>query len=1097
VAEHVAGAEEIGERRVYWEGVFYQMITQGRFMPNSPTLMNAGRRLGMLSACFVLPVADDTAAIFQSITDTAQIQKAGGGTGFAFDELRPCGTFVKSSGGRSSGPISFWRVFSEATSAIQQGSFRRGANMAIMSVDHPDILKFLHVKEDLQQFVNYNISVKVTDKFMRLVREHPDAPLIVSWKDQRWCVPRALVDLCRKKVADGRSGRSHPRDLDICYGVQDMLPLEEVLGNELGTPDQQIACAKESDVVTVGEIMGLIVNNAWRTGEPGLFFVDRVRETEPTPEVALIQATNPCVVGDTEVLTLDGPRAIRDLAQAGKDVLVHAWDPDTKMPVIRTMRNIRKTRSDVDIVEVEFDSGLKVRCTPDHNFRTFRGRKIGAQNLRVGQSVRAYAVSRHRDGQQRAHAWVANRCHHQWVHRMALDCFGVDVPEGCIVHHEDGNTDNNYPANLSIITATKHNQIHYPERRASGFTTEGRVVSPETRQKIAAGLTRYFRRQRGQAAVNHKVIAIRPADKAAVYNGTVDDVHTYVIVDPEYRGDSDAGLWSGVVSSNCGEEPLMPNEACNLGSVNLGAFVDPFYDNHDVNPAELRPGHAGAVSRDDAEKLVDWDGLKECIHHAVRFLDNVVTINKYPTEAITETCHGNRKIGLGIMGFADALIRLGARYDSDEGLYWGSRLMKFVNEEAVRASQDLAEERGAFPWFHRNRRWKEPIRNACVTSVAPTGTISIIANCSGGIEPWFAFAFVRQVLDDGQGNKQLMHQYQPDLQKLAGRWGFDDLRLLERILASGSVQDCDEVPVLVRHIFRSAQDISPEWHVRMQAVFQEHVTSAVSKTINLPSSATVADVRTAYMLAHSSRVKGVTVYRDGCREHQPMALVGSEAKKAEPEVLVVPDTPAFRHPVKLPTLLPSVRTKYKSTYGSLHIHVSLVVTPDGRFRERELFFDLGRSGDGVHEIIEGFGRLSSMILRLDAPVDLIIEQLRGHASRREKANGHTGALTSLPNELAMGLMEYFEAVDAFRDEDGFLVSLPSFLTRTSGDKKTKVPGLMKPGEVTRSHAFINKVTRASAQLGTLRRPCPTMDCPGELVYSEGCNKCLVCGEGSC
>jgi ribonucleoside-diphosphate reductase alpha chain len=1081
VADHVAGCEDEAQRDE-WSGRFYELMRSGRFMPNSPTLMNSGRRMGLLSACFVLPVPDDTRGIFQAIKDTAIIQKAGGGTGFAFDELRPCGAFVSSSGGQSSGPIAFWRVFSEATSAIQQGSFRRGANMAMMRVNHPDIIKFLFAKQDLRQFENYNISVKVDDEFMELVTKRPGAPFIVTWPDREgdgWLIPKEIVERCRKAVQAGVASDGQPREMDICYGIQD-----------LTLTGQAIVAGEQDQYLTVGDVMDLIVKNAWQTGEPGLFFIDRIRESEATPAAGLIQATNPCVTGDTQILTIDGPRSFEELVESGVgSTLVHAWDSDTKLPVIRMMRDIRRTEHAADIIEVEFDSGLKVRCTAGHNFRTFRGNKITAQDLRIGQSVRAYAVSRHRDGHQRAHAWVANRCAHQWVHRMALDCFGVEIPEGLVTDHIDRNPDNNRPENLRVMTPEEHNSRHYPEREAGGFGRHGwKTAAAEVHAKIADGVRRYY-------GDNHKVVAIRSAGRAAVYNGTVDDVHTYVIVDPEYRGDSAAGLWSGVVSCNCGEQPLMPNESCNLGSLNLGRYVRPFYIEH---PDACNPDSLSADERDD---LVDWDRLQDDICTSTRLLDNVVSVNRYPTENIERICHTNRKIGLGVMGFADALIRLGVRYDSEGGLRWGERFMKFVNDNAISASQGLAEERGAFENYEQSRwaaRLDRPLRNACVTSVAPTGTISIIANASCGIEPLFSFVFQRQIL----GGETMMECH-PDFAELAQQQQFDSPELQQHMFDNGTLQDAKKVPAPMKEIFRTARDVSPEWHVRMQAAFQRHTTSSISKTINMPHEATESSVREAYILAYASRCKGVTVYRNGCRANQPMALSKSSEQD---EVLVVPDVPHFRVPVEIPEFMHATRTRYHSAYGNLHMQISLELTPDGRYRERELFFNLGRSGDGVHPMIEVFGRLASLILRLDGSLELVIEQMRSHVlGNHPSRNGSSNKATSPPNELAMALLSYFAKTQAFRDDDGFLTQLPDVRPGPNKRPEPVASSVVAAAQVSggnghgveRSQAFLDRVNSAMAMTGTYRVPCQTLDCLGELVWAEGCQKCSVCGEGAC
>jgi len=472
--------------------------------------------------------------------------------------------------------------------------------------------------------------------------------------------------------------------------------------------------------------------------------------------------------------------------------------------------------------------------------------------------------------------------------------------------------------------------------------------------------------------------------------------------------------------------------------------------------------------------------MKDDIILAIRFLDNVVSVNKYPTQAIHDMCNANRKIGLGVMGFADALIRLGVKYDSEDGLYWANKFMQFINDEAIDASRQLSIERDVFPNFEKST-WvdKHPMRNACVTSIAPTGTISIIVNASGGIEPWFSFVFLRQILN---GEKLL--ESQSDFRSIIDKFLIDK-SVIEHMYEHGTLQDCDKVPDLVKNTFRTARDIAPEWHVKMQAAFQKHTTAAVSKTVNLPSSATEATIRDVYLQAHKEGCKGVTVYRDGARDNQPMALKKRAKQAAMPQSI-------FRRPRKLNLPLPSVRVQHKTTYGTLHLHVTLAKTADGRWRECEVFFDLGRSGDSAHPITATYGRLASMLLRLDGTMEMLVDQLHGHVAQQEKVNGQTGGGTSLPNEIAMGLLNYIKVVQPYRDDDGFLTRLP-FNGHEVVSEEPSTPSSNGNGD-----RFIHTVERAAATAGhRLRSPCPTIGCAGELVHTEGCSKCFVCGEGAC
>jgi ribonucleoside-diphosphate reductase alpha chain len=545
-----------------WHKKYYDLMASLQFLPNSPALMNA-QRSGMLSACFVLPIEDSIEGIFEAIKQTALIQKAGGGTGFSFDRLRPTGDRVASSGGTTSGPISFWRVFSETTNAIQQGAFRRGANMGMMSVEHPDILKFLYAKQNLAAFTNFNISVKVTDKWIKnVLKSGKDLHVVRNPRTQE----RYLL----------------PRRIDIAgYTIKD---LHKLSGRE--KPPSGLA----GRFYTVGDIWKMIVRCAHKTGEPGVAFIDRINKDNPTPSLGLIEATNPC-----------------------------------------------------------------------------------------------------------------------------------------------------------------------------------------------------------------------------------------------------------------GEQPLLPFEACTLGSINLAKFV----------------------TFVDGKVRIDWPALAQAVKLAVRFLDNIIDVCSYPVEKTKQLAQSNRKIGLGVMGFADCLFLLGIPYDSSQGVKFGSQVMKFINDTAHKASFELAGLRGPFPNWGNSIWQKKKIKicNAAITCIAPTGTISIIADCSAGIEPLYSLVFLRQVLET-----EKMMQINTIFKKVAQAGGFYNKKLVERIARAGSIQKMTLIPARIRSVFKCAYDIRPQWHIRMQAAFQKHCDAAVSKTINFPQKATIADIDMAYRLAYRLGCKGITVYRQHSRKHEPMTL---------------------------------------------------------------------------------------------------------------------------------------------------------------------------------------------------------------------------------
>lgn len=817
--------------RSEWKERFTRLMTSCRFMPNSPTLMNAGRSMGMLSACFVLPVPDSIDGIFDAIKHTALIQKAGGGTGFAFDALRPTGDYIKSSGGTTSGPISFWRAFSEATNAIQQGAFRRGANMGMMNIHHPDILKFLYAKQDLTQFTNYNISVKVTDEWMRGFLADPAAPHRTrNPRDGReWYLPRAL------SIRD--------------YHIQDLIPVEDY--------DEQ------TPVYTRQAIWDIIVRQAWETGEPGVVFIDRINEANPTPHVGRIEATNPC-----------------------------------------------------------------------------------------------------------------------------------------------------------------------------------------------------------------------------------------------------------------GEQPLLPYEACNLGSVNLGLFVK------------------------DActpEADVDWDGLRETVHEAVRFLDNVIEANNYPLEQIHDICHANRKIGLGVMGFADALFQLGAAYNSEEGVEWGRRLMKFINDEAHNYSEKLAQDRGSFPnWANSlwDTRYGRPMRNSTVTTVAPTGTISIIADCSGGIEPLFSLVFIRNVLHGQDQGRGPMIESNRIFERVARSRGFYSEGLMEQVARDGTLAHIDGVPDDVKRIFVSAHDIEPEWHIRMQAAFQEHCDSSISKTINFPHDAAEADVDRIYREAYALRCKGVTVYRDGCRAGQPMALAESDKKHeaqmssrevspapvAEAEapvdrpkivtetnlfgerITAIKAPPAALEPRELPAITSGIRVRQQTPFGNMHIQITVDPREE---RELEVFAQLGKGGDLATSDLEAICRMISLWLRSGGRLNHVIKQLSGIGSSLQIPTKH-GRIMSLGDGLAHALKRYTRAKERHGLKALLLGEIdPEKLEEESAGSdrggRNGGNGGGNGGHGKNDHAgditlaAANRLLEPPARQISVRQSyrikCP--ECGGDLDTGENCVKCHGCGYAQC
>jgi ribonucleoside-diphosphate reductase alpha chain len=685
---------------------FYELMTSLDFLPNSPTLMNAGREIQQLSACFVLPVCDSMDSIFGAVRDTALIHKSGGGTGFSFSRLRPGGDMVRSTQGVSSGPVSFMRVFNQATEAVKQGGTRRGANMGVLRVDHPDILQFIRCKED-GDFANFNISVAITEKFMEAVRNGTSYELV------------------------------NPRD-----------------GSVAGSLDAR-------------EVYELIVDMAWGTGDPGIIFIDRMNRDNPTPRLGEIESTNPC-----------------------------------------------------------------------------------------------------------------------------------------------------------------------------------------------------------------------------------------------------------------GEQPLLPYEACNLGSVNLARFI---------------------TQRDDGP-AVDWDRLGDVVHRAVHFLDNVIDVNEYPLPKISELARGNRKIGLGVMGWADLLIKMGIAYDSEDAVALGEKVMGFIEAEARTASVKLAEERGVFPNFEGSI-FDTPegvrIRNATVTTIAPTGTLSIIANVSSGIEPLFAVSYVRTVMD----NDRLI-EVNPIFEDAAIKQGFYSRELMAVIAEHGSVRGLDEVPEEVQRIFVTAHDIVPTWHVRMQAAFQKYTDNAVSKTVNFSHDAAAEDVREVYDLAYELGVKGVTIYRDGSKENQVLST-GKTAKAGQDGPLVA--RPGEIEPRPRPSVTIGRTEKIQTGCGNLYVTIN-----SDEFGLCEVFTQMGKSGGCASSQSEALSRMLSMSLRAGVDPDAIIKQLRGIRCP-SPAWAQGGKVLSCADAVGIALEHYLE--------------------------------WLSTGEASMA------VSKNGDALDGLSGACP--ECGGAVEHESGCMVCRACGYSKC
>lgn len=804
---------------------FYLLMRNLEFLPNSPTLMNAGTELGQLAACFVLPVEDSMDSIFNAVKNTALIHQSGGGTGFSFSRLRPKGDVVKSTGGVASGPVSFMRVFDVATDVIKQGGKRRGANMGILSAEHPDILEFIRAKEG-GGFTNFNTSVAVTDEFMHAVERNEEYGLVN---------PRTKEEVSKIKARD---------------------------------------------------VFNEIVTYAWKTGDPGIVFIDEINRHNPVSAVGNIEATNPCVTADTWIMTADGPRLVEELIGKKFVAIVNGeeWESSGDGFFETGVKSVYRLKT------VE---GFELRLTADHPLmkvdRMTRHRVetqwSNAGDLKPGDKIimnnhRSFGNWSVKDKYTEGDGYLIGLLLGDGTIKKLnpgrkaiteeMEKSSSDFCKGLLrgLFDADGSVQGNQSkgvsirlaqSNLEILNAvqrmllrfgifskiyinrrkkrksklpdgkggfkeyitkpqhelviSKENILHFAERVGFGDT--------EKMEKLEKAIRNYRRKMNREQFVA-TVKEVVPDGVEKVYDVQIPGINAF-----------DA---NGFVVHNCGEQPLLPYESCNLGSINVSKFV----------------------KTGDGE--IDWERLKETIWLCVRFLDDVIDVNRYPLQEIEKMTKANRKIGLGIMGFAELLIKLGIAYDSTDALSMAEKLMQFITNEARRCSTELGLEKASFPNFEFSG-WSayEAMRNATVTTIAPTGTISIIAGCSSGIEPLFAVAFIRNVMGG-------MLEINKLFEEIAKERGFYSKDLITGIAKCGSVQDVDGIPSDVKRVFVTALDIAPEWHVRLQAAFQKYTDNAVSKTVNLPSDATWEDVKKVFLLAYNLKCKGITVYRYGSKE---------------------------------------------------------------------------------------------------------------------------------------------------------------------------------------------------------------------------------------
>lgn len=975
---------------------FYDLMANLEFLPNSPTLMNAGRPLGQLSACFVLPIEDTMEGIFESIKNAALIHKSGGGTGFSFSRLRPKGASVNSTGGVASGPISFMKVFNAATEAVKQGGTRRGANMGILRVDHPDIREFITCKQDNKDITNFNISVAITEEFMEAASENTSYDLI--------------------------------------------------------DPKSQKAVRKEN----AKEIFDMIVNNAWNNGEPGIIFIDRLNKENITPGLGMIESTNPCISGDSWVITGEGPVQVGDILGKEKKLALNATFNKTgkngffrtgfkavirlctdrgyeltltRDHLVRIASNVTRFNVDEewkpagelkpgDLIILSNNRGLKWEGKGSYNEGFLLGLLMGDGTLKKeggiicvwGSDEDAKALMKaagdaaytlpHRADFSGFQAIIGDRQENRLRLAALRDLaaeYGILPGEkkvnssiektSCDFHigflkglfDTDGTVAGTQEKGLSVrlwqkdveCLKTAQRMLHrlgiastiYIGRKEKGmkYMPDGKgglkpytiqsghelVISQDNLSYFSGiiGFSSIKKQNRLKEGLDNYKRSLNRERFYAEITGCI-EMGECEVFDVQVPG-INAFDANGIYVHNCGEQPLLPYEACNLGSINLSIMV-----------------------KDKGGKPeVDYEKLGAVVKKAVHFLDNVIDVNKYPLPQIDEMTKGTRKIGLGVMGWADMLCKLGIPYNSQNAINLAEKLMHFIQDESRKASIELAGVKGVFPYYDKSI-YKDlgiKVRNATTTTIAPTGTLSIIAECSSGIEPIFALSYIRNVMDNEE-----LPEVNPLFKQIAAEEGFYSVDLMKRIAKKGSIKDFPEIPKSVQNTFVTAHDITPDWHVKMQASFQKYTDNAVSKTVNLSHEATKEDVRAVFEHAYKTFCKGVTIYRDGSRDMQVLNIGAVKGKAEESKA----DEPAAMQEMKIaPRPRPDITTGFteKVRIGCGNLYITVNYDEHGIC---EVFTNTGRAG-GCPSQSEATSRLVSVALRSGIDAKSIVEQLKG------------------------------------------------------------------------------------------------------------------------
>ena len=1001
VARHIAsGSEEFGEDTERLTEEFYLMMASDKFKPNSPTLVNAGTEKGCLSACFTLSPDDTMESIMQTCYDSAMIEKWGGGIGFGVSNLRPKNDAIHTTHGKALGAVETLKMLSYNASKITQGSFRKGAHMGQMIVSHPEIRDFIHCKDNFDELKNFNISVQVTDAFMNAVLNNSTWDLI------------------------------NPKDGSV------------------------------TETIDAKELWNEIIESTHKTGDPGIVFMDRVWETAPNPQLGKIMTSNPCWAGDTKVWTIDGAKEIQDLVGQEVPVLTTL---DNGTMAFRMMRNIRKTGSNEKTLKITLKAYRKsqrkdiiseIILTPNHNLYLLDGTKVQAKDLKIGDRLESVYKNK---ANQKGYLNLKNSVECDMEHRIVASYHWGSRPNYPEYHvdHIDEDKTNNHPSNLKIMLAREHNAHNmwadknpmnrFPEKNyfKNGFYGEQNGNAKLTDDDVKKIIEMYdcdgvTQKQLGEifnvtqghisrivcraqrATVNHKIISIEEGPNIDVYNGTVDETHRYYVEVAENEG---------ILSANCGEEFIENGNNCCLGSINLARFV--------------------------SNGKWDWKELERIVRKSVLFLDNVIQVNQFPLPFLREINLQTRRIGLGVMGWADALIELNIEYDSELAFTEAENVGKFIKDIAWDESAILATKRGAFPEYENSRLKDDgfpPVRHSSVITCAPTGTISRIANCSSGIEPLFSLAWNSNVLwndDDPESSTQLVDcpaQVRTALKRMLFERNIDspnaeNLWLIDLMEHPENIEQLAEYG-LNANIFRTAMMISPESHVRMQAAWQKNVTNAVSKTINMDNGATIEDIENVYLMAWKTKCKGVTVYRDGIREIEVLTT------KSRKDIVVAEKMLEFIRPSGLSGITEKIETG----------HGSLYVTLNSNGHPREIISNIGKAGGCHGAYLESISRLISLSLQRGVDYTEIVSQLNGITCCPVWDRGEQ--IKSPADGISKAMTRHFTP-------DGYEEEMIRF-------ENKQLPLMAAQNNYRKCHS-----------------------CNGKIISEGGCETCISCGEGKC